>query len=226
MSSLKKYGFYLLLVTCMLFSIFLGYWYANDHEELQDDSQPPIGLSTDKQARAAVLAASFQGQFPTVRLLSIDMSPFHSSFEAHIEMDGVRSKVAAGQTLANGVQVRSVDVKTLSLALGPQVRHFSLPLTPIEIRAQESGQAVLELSERFKNTDTGIVVMSETPLGLSSNLGLMVGDVVNQVNGQGVRSVDDLKRILRRYDPGVDLVFKGIRKGEAMTWQFQAEDNG
>lgn len=211
----KKYAVYLLLALAVVLSILVGVFYVHHEEE-----------KVAVVAPSAALEASYQGHFPNVILLSIGASPFHQSFEAHIDMDGVRSKVSAGQSLANGVQVLSIDAKTLSLALGPQVRSFSLAPTVQEIRAQESKQAVLELSERFSIVENGLLVTSETPLGLSSNLGLLNGDIVTQINGQTVRSIDDLKRILKNYDPGVDLVFKGMRKGETITWQFQAEDNG
>jgi hypothetical protein len=212
---LKKYAVYLLLALAVFISTMVGVLYVHQEEE-----------NVAVLAPTAALEASYKGHFPNVILLSIGASPFHQSFEAHIDMDGVRSKVSAGQSLANGVQVLSIDAKTLSLALGPQVRSFSLAPTVQEIRAQESKQAVLELSERFSIVENGLLVTSETPLGLSSNLGLLNGDVVTHINGQVVRSVDDLKRILKNYDPGVDLVFKGMRKGEIITWQFQAEDNG
>jgi hypothetical protein len=212
---LKKYAVYLLLALAVFISIMVGILYVHQEEE-----------KVAVLAPTAALEASYKGHFPNVILLSIGASPFHQSFEAHIEMDGVRSKVSVGQSLANGVQVVSVDAKTLSLALGPQVRSFSLAPTVQDLRVQESKQAVIELSERFKTAENGLLVTSETPLGLSSNLGLLNGDVVTHINGQVVRSVDDLKRILKNYDPGVDLVFKGMRKGELITWQFQAEDNG
>jgi membrane-associated protease RseP (regulator of RpoE activity) len=72
-----------------------------------------------------------------------------------------------------------------------------------------------ELGEYF-GVEEGVLV---TEVREAATLGLEPGDVVVEVDGRPVTTVERLRRILRSYDPDEEIGMRIVRKGETMEIQ-------
>ena len=89
--------------------------------------------------------------------------------------------------------------------------------------AADQQVAVNFLLHQLQTGEQGIAVVGVSPHGLSGSLGLRDGDHITEVNGQAVRSVDEVQSLLQGYHPKQILQFKVKRDGLAMRWTYQAQ---
>ncbi len=59
----------------------------------------------------------------------------------------------------------------------------------------------------------GVLVSEVEPTSFADDIGFTPGDVISEVNGQSVTSVDDYRKAVSRLKPGENVVFKVLRRG-------------
>jgi len=59
----------------------------------------------------------------------------------------------------------------------------------------------------------GVLVSAVEPASFADDLGFSQGDVITEVNGQSVASVDEYHRAVSKLKPGENVVFKVLRRG-------------
>lgn len=64
----------------------------------------------------------------------------------------------------------------------------------------------------------GVVIASVRPGEPAASAGLERGDVITQANGQPVTDGEELRKIIRRMEPGAKLTLKGRRGDQPKTW--------
>ena len=57
-----------------------------------------------------------------------------------------------------------------------------------------------------------MLVSEVEPTSFADDIGFTAGDVVSEVNGQSVTSVDDYRRVIAKLKPGENVVFKVLRR--------------
>lgn len=90
-------------------------------------------------------------------------------------------------------------------------------------QAEDQQVAVNFLLHQLQNSAQGVAVVGASQQGLSNYLGLRDGDQITEVNGQAVRSVDEVQGLLLNYHPKQILHFKGKRDAQTMSWTYQAQ---
>ena len=67
----------------------------------------------------------------------------------------------------------------------------------------------------------GVIVSEIEPASFADDTGFQPGDVVSEVNGQTVNSVDDYRKAVLKLKPGENVVFKVLRRnGERVMTMF------
>lgn len=67
----------------------------------------------------------------------------------------------------------------------------------------------------------GVLIAGVQPEGPSQAAGLRRGDVVTEANGSPVTSPDDVRRAVKKLEPGATLTLGGRRNGETQTWKIR-----
>lgn len=89
--------------------------------------------------------------------------------------------------------------------------------------AADQQVAVNFLLQQLQTSTQGVSVVGVSQQGLSGHLGLRDGDQITEINGQAVRTVDEVQSLLYDYHPKQILHFKGKRDGQVMNWTYQAQ---
>ncbi len=155
--------------------------------------------------------------------------------------DGVQSSYAVGDEIVGGVKLKSVAFDHIVLERGGVDEQLFLdqsvaapvagapgapppPGTPPAVvapSAQITPQALAEgiafAPRSEKGAAPGFVVGPKGSGTLFAQTGLVQGDVVTQINGQPVRSVDDIASAVVRVPPGGRLNFMIERNGTTMN---------
>ncbi len=58
----------------------------------------------------------------------------------------------------------------------------------------------------------GVLVSEVEPTSFADDIGFTPGDVISEVNGQSVTTVDDYRRAISKLKPGENVVFKVMRR--------------
>jgi len=67
----------------------------------------------------------------------------------------------------------------------------------------------------------GVVVSEIEPASFADDIGFQPGDVVSEVNGASVTSVDDYRKAVSKLKPGENVVFKVLRRnGDRVMTMF------
>jgi serine protease Do len=67
----------------------------------------------------------------------------------------------------------------------------------------------------------GVVVSEIEPASFADDTGFQPGDVVSEVNGMAVTSVDDYRKAVSKLKPGENVVFKVLRRnGDRVMTMF------
>ncbi len=67
----------------------------------------------------------------------------------------------------------------------------------------------------------GVVVSEIEPASFADDTGFQPGDVVSEVNGMAVTSVDDYRKAISKLKPGENVVFKVLRRnGDRVMTMF------
>jgi serine protease Do len=61
----------------------------------------------------------------------------------------------------------------------------------------------------------GVLVTDVDPASFADDLGFSRGDVITEINREPVNSVDDYKKAVAKLKPGMNVVFKVLRRGDA-----------
>jgi serine protease Do len=61
----------------------------------------------------------------------------------------------------------------------------------------------------------GVLVTDVDPASFADDLGFARGDVITEINREAVNSVDDYKKAIAKLKPGMNVVFKVLRRGDA-----------
>lgn len=88
--------------------------------------------------------------------------------------------------------------------------HAFLGVQPAEVTPELAQQFQLEVS-------SGALVQSVVPNSAAAKAGLRAGDVIVELGGTPVRSVEDLLAALRRHKPGDRVPVKVSRNGKTIT---------
>ncbi|UVO53922.1 type II secretion system protein N [Sphingomonas sp. SUN039] len=154
---------------------------------------------------------------------------------------GVQSSYAVGEEIVGGVKLKSVAFDHVVLERGgvdeqlfldqsvaapvagapgtppppPGLPGAPVPSAQISPQALAEGIAFAPRSE--KGAAPGFVVAPKGSGTLFAQTGLVQGDVVTQINGQPVRSVDDIANAVVRVPPGGRLTFMIERNGTTMN---------
>ena len=104
---------------------------------------------------------------------------------------------------------------------------FAIPISTAKRVADKlvAGQAIvragLNLSGPSMNSngDAGAYVQSVTPGGAADNGGIEAGDVIVSVDGQPIRSFDELRGTINAYSPGDVVTIQVVRDGTALNLQ-------
>jgi general secretion pathway protein C len=154
--------------------------------------------------------------------------------------DGVQTSYAVGDEIVSGVKLKSVAFDHIVLERGgvdeqlfldqsvaapvagaPGTSPTAPPTGGAPANAQISPQALAEgiafAPRTEKGAAPGFVVAPKGSGTLFAQTGLVQGDVVTQINGQPVRSVDDIASAVVRVPPGGRLNFMIERNGTTMN---------
>jgi general secretion pathway protein C len=154
--------------------------------------------------------------------------------------DGVQTSYAVGDEIVSGVKLKSVAFDHIVLERGgvdeqlfldqsvaapvagaPGTSPDAPPTGVAPATAQISPQALAEgiafAPRAEKGATPGFVVAPKGNGTLFAQTGLVQGDVVTQINGQPVRSVDDIASTVVRVPPGGRLNFMIERNGTTMN---------
>jgi S1-C subfamily serine protease len=71
--------------------------------------------------------------------------------------------------------------------------------------------------------NSGVVVAGTTSSDRAGDIGLQVGDIIHQVNGKSVDSVDALRSAVSAVKPGDPVALQVERNGRLMFLTFEAE---
>jgi len=104
---------------------------------------------------------------------------------------------------------------------------FAIPISTAKRVADKivAGQAIvragLNLSGPSTNTngDAGAYVQSVTPGGAADSGGIEAGDVIVSVDGQPIRSFDELRGTINAYSPGDVVTIQVVRNGTTLNLQ-------
>lgn len=155
--------------------------------------------------------------------------------------DGVQSSYAVGDEIVPGVKLKSVAFDHIVLERGgideqlfldqsvaapvagapgtpsppPGTPGAAPPSAQLSPQALAEGIAFAPRSE--KGAAPGLVVAPKGSSNLFAQTGLVQGDVVTQINGQPVRSADDIASAVVRVPPGGRLNFMIERNGTTMN---------
>ena len=58
----------------------------------------------------------------------------------------------------------------------------------------------------------GVLVSEVEPTSFADDIGFTPGDVISEVNGQSVTTVDDYRKAVSKLKPGENVVFKVLRR--------------
>jgi len=67
----------------------------------------------------------------------------------------------------------------------------------------------------------GVLIAGVQPEGPAQAAGLRRGDVVTEANGSSVAGPEDVRRAVKKLEPGATLTLAGRRNGEAQTWKIR-----
>jgi len=153
--------------------------------------------------------------------------------------DGVQNSYAVGDEIVPGVKLKSVSFDYIVLDRGGADEQLFLdqsvaapvaggtPAPPVPTApgaaapsAQVTPQALAEgiaFAPRSERGATGLIVAPKGSGTLFAQTGLVQGDVVTQINGQPIRSANDVADAVVRVAPGGRLTFMIERNGTTMN---------
>jgi general secretion pathway protein C len=154
--------------------------------------------------------------------------------------DGVQNSYAVGEEIVPGVKLKSVAFDYIVLARGGVDEQLFLdqsvvapvagapaaaaapatggtPAASAQLTPQALAEGIAFAPRNEKGAGPGFVVAPKGSGTLFAQTGLVQGDVVTQINGQPVRSVDDIANAVVRVPPGGRLNFMIERNGTTMN---------
>ncbi len=152
--------------------------------------------------------------------------------------DGVQSSYAVGDEIVPGVKLKSVAFDHIVLERGGVDEQLFLdqsvaapvagaaaaapgatpaPATTAQLSPQALAEGIAFAPRSEKGAAPGLVVAPKGSGTLFAQTGLVQGDVVTQINGQPVRSADDIANAVVRVPPGGRLNFMIERNGTTMN---------
>ncbi len=84
-----------------------------------------------------------------------------------------------------------------------------------------SGREITEQMSKMYGFPQGVYVVEVSPFSGAEKGGIKAGDVIRKVNGQDVRSIEEINEIRDQYQVGDELEFEVNRNGETITLKVE-----
>lgn len=136
---------------------------------------------------------------------------------SYTERDVTVDRAAAGELMRltgqMAVPVTIADGQTIVGFDRPKLEHLLASLAPGPSLGAAVGDAARITSMRGLPQSEGAFVGGVKPGSAAQRLGLAVGDIIIEVNGQPVKNTGDLERIVSGLRPGARVLLVFLREG-------------
>ena len=165
----------------------------------------------------------------SVKVFGIRLNQASGQGSAIIETpDGVQSSFAVGDEVLPGVKLKSVAFDSITLDRGGAPEQVFLDQSvaapvpqPGDAATAVAGSALaneIAFTPRIENgKSTGLVVSPKGSGAAFTAAGLKAGDVLVGINGQGIKSIEDVMGVVQTTAAGGSVTLSIDRGGKAMT---------
>lgn len=141
----------------------------------------------------------------------------------------VPRQVSAGRTLEPGDVLMEIDGQRIEGAADAKGRlggeaDATVEATVLRARTRETLAVrvrAASLHDAVRSIQSTVLVMAVNPGGASDRAGMLPGDVITRINGQGFASAFDADRIMRMSQVGRETAYDILRQGQPLTLEVR-----